>query len=302
MAAKNPQYKIGSSDKIDQIPKKFGHKDWKLIWQAPDNKSLVSKRGKPEKLQPGDMLSIPPNEKQLQEIAAKVADLNKDRDRCVKALPVIAEEKARVQRKVDALARIQADDDRFTAQIVTQLEGDLAGVKGVSQDVDVAAMLAQITVSLVKLSSLGLKAATASTEELAKINKESTKEVIKLATDTPKDVGTKELGTLKSNSTKALSYVGTAADWWDKLTSPSWWGYTYAEHKYNGKTWTEAAKMEIGQDIEEKIKEVKDGLDKRRKETQAQQNVLKAQLADCDTATAAFNKSIGDYEKQVANL
>jgi len=44
--------------------------DWPKIWNHPENRSIASKRGKPELIQPGDPFTIPPGDKEMQEYEA----------------------------------------------------------------------------------------------------------------------------------------------------------------------------------------------------------------------------------------
>lgn len=57
-------YKVKKGDTLAKIAKEFQHRKWETIWNSPENKSLVSKRKKPECIEPGDELIIPPNEKE----------------------------------------------------------------------------------------------------------------------------------------------------------------------------------------------------------------------------------------------
>ena len=64
-------YKVKKGDTLASISKQFQHRKWETIWEAPENKTLILKRKKPDAIQPGDQLTIPPNEKQQE--AAKNA-------------------------------------------------------------------------------------------------------------------------------------------------------------------------------------------------------------------------------------
>jgi len=57
-------YTIKKGDTLTEIAKKYQHRKWETIWDAPENKPLVAKRKKPQLVQPGDQITIPPNEKQ----------------------------------------------------------------------------------------------------------------------------------------------------------------------------------------------------------------------------------------------
>jgi len=64
-------YNIKKGDTLGSIAKQFQHRKWETIWNAPENKSLASKRKKPELIQSGDQLTIPANEQQQKEAKQK---------------------------------------------------------------------------------------------------------------------------------------------------------------------------------------------------------------------------------------
>lgn len=53
--------KIKPGDTISELIEKYGHKGskWPSIWDDPKNSALKAKRGKPERIQPGDVFNIP---------------------------------------------------------------------------------------------------------------------------------------------------------------------------------------------------------------------------------------------------
>ena len=91
---------IADGISIEKIAKKFGHRDWKTIWKAPENRDLVSKRREPGKIQSGDDLVIPPNEKQLKEHEDELNSLNGARDANLKLRDALRAEVARREKSV----------------------------------------------------------------------------------------------------------------------------------------------------------------------------------------------------------
>ena len=65
----NKTHKVVKNDTLIGIARKYGHKDndWTKIWNHPSNRSVASKRGKPELIQPGDIFIVPPSAKEMQE-------------------------------------------------------------------------------------------------------------------------------------------------------------------------------------------------------------------------------------------
>lgn len=53
------KHKVKSGETLSAIAKQYKVKDWKTIWEADENKALVKKRKKPEKIQAGDEVMIP---------------------------------------------------------------------------------------------------------------------------------------------------------------------------------------------------------------------------------------------------
>ena len=53
------KHKVKSGETLSVIAKKYKIKDWKTIWEAPENKDLAKKRKKPESIQAGDTVMIP---------------------------------------------------------------------------------------------------------------------------------------------------------------------------------------------------------------------------------------------------
>ena len=62
--AKPLTLKWAKGDRLERIAQKYKLKSWKPIWNHVNNRAIVKKRKKPENLQPGDVLVIPPDEKE----------------------------------------------------------------------------------------------------------------------------------------------------------------------------------------------------------------------------------------------
>ncbi len=247
-------HKVVKGDTVALIAKKYGHSDWKAVWNAKENKPLVSKRGKPENIQPGDALVIPPNDKDQKAVEVKVAALYRARDGNVHLREALTNEMDRLKHKVTIFSELITDSQQFTQKTVAELQDNLAGMKGWAKGVDVTATLLQMGVSVAKVGSLAKASTTASGEALKKLNEEAEKEVRKLATDPLKDEGVKAVGKLKDNQGMALAAVGIVADSWDKMTSPSFWADAWIKKFHEHKSWSEAVSGEVGDDIVERIK------------------------------------------------
>ena len=292
-------HKVNKGEKLEDIAKKYGHRDWKTIWKAPENKGVVSRRAKPEAIQPGDLLVIPPNEKQAKETAAKLATLQQARAGNMKLRQTLESELNRIQRKVRVFDELIQGNRESTEGIVRELERNLSGMKKWADGVDVAATLAQMGTTLVKLGGLAKQSTKVGGEALKKINEEAIKEVAGLATDPLKDASIKSVATLKSRIGTGLGYVGVVADSWGKMTSPSFWANAYV-HRKEG--FSKAMTSEIGDDIEERIRWVTAEGAKQVKRLQEQQSAIKAQLAETQSLMRECDARIKWNEQEAGKL
>ena len=73
---KSTTYKFKDGDILSQVAVNHGLKaaEWTRIWELPENKSIASKRGKPESIQPGDTFIIPPSEQALADYKKKLQE------------------------------------------------------------------------------------------------------------------------------------------------------------------------------------------------------------------------------------
>lgn len=55
-----PTYTIRQGDHLSRVALQYGFRDYKLIWDDPQNAALKQKRGNPNVLLPGDVVFIPP--------------------------------------------------------------------------------------------------------------------------------------------------------------------------------------------------------------------------------------------------
>lgn len=56
------QYRVEQGDTLASIAQDYGFRDWRRIWDHPDNVVLRAKRGSPELLCPGDVVVVPMHE------------------------------------------------------------------------------------------------------------------------------------------------------------------------------------------------------------------------------------------------
>ncbi|MEN1678586.1 MAG: LysM domain-containing protein [Planctomycetota bacterium] len=303
--AKTPtkqRHTVKKGDTLESIAKKYGHKQWKAIWNDPENKKVVRKRGEPQKIEPGDVLVIPLTDKQKKEVQKKLDALHEDRDTQIKLLEVIDGEGARIDAKIKRYDQLIKSHQDATGKIVAQLNGDLKGMKKWGSGVDVAANLINLGRGLAKLGKTAYDASKASGEALKKINEEGLKQVIDMKKGQAKDLGVMAAKSMKDNESQTAAAIGILADSYSKMTSPSFWANTWVQMTQNGKSWSEAVTMEVGDDIKQRIAEVKAQSNKLLKTLQDRKADEQSRKKQLPKDAAAAQQRIKLIEQEVAEL
>lgn len=283
-------HKVAKGDTLDAIAKKYRSTS-KDIWAFAENKALVSKRGKPEAIQPGDAIAIPPDKKEAKEREKKLLEFNRGRDSNAALRATLVAEQARFERRVKVYKELVTYNRTTTDKIVSELNGTLGQMKNWAAGVDVTATLANIAVSITKIAGLGWKSARASGEALEKVNKEALQELIDMHKGLAEEGAVKAAATMKDRTGTAMGYVGVLAESWDRMTSPSFWAYA-AVKKMEGKTWDEAASADVGDEIEERIRQV-------RGQGAEQEAKLLRQIDDCVAAAKLNDKLLRECETRI---
>jgi hypothetical protein len=297
----NQTHKVNKGESLRVIAKKYGHNDWKTIWKAPENRTIVSKRSKPENIAAGDMLVIPPNQRQLKENAAKLLSLNQARDAVLKVWGGLKNDVGRLEKSIKVYDDLIKGSRETTQQVINQLERNLNSIRKLAIKVDVAKFFVDMGRTLGTLVGIGYKAIKASGEALKELNKEALHEAVHLATDPLEKVTVKAVSTLKDRDRKPLAFLGILADSYEKMTSPSFWAYTIVQ-KAEGKSWSDAVTTEIGDDIEERIKWVVAQGAKNINQLQADQNAQRARLAEKQPLIRECEARLKWHEQQAREL
>jgi hypothetical protein len=269
-------YKVKKGDTLTSIAKQFGHRKWETIWNAADNKSLVSKRKKPEAIEPGDQLTIPPNEAKRKQAENLQQSLDDHVSRLTRQLKI-----------TDELIKYERE---ATEKIVKDLEDNLKNMKKWSKGVDAAATVATALVDLRKsigeAAKLGKKAIGANEKELKDILKEATKGSKDLAKDQAKDQLTETAAKLleehKEDSNEVVAFAGCMADAYEKYLLPSFWAGTITQ-MMDGKSWSDAVSTDLAEELEDRIKSIKAESAQRLKQFEAKRNLLAGQLQQSKT-------------------
>ncbi len=236
------EYKFKKGDSLDDIAKKHGLKDGNVIWKFPENKAVASKRGKPDQLQAGDTLVLPPSEREI-----KAAH-----DRTAKALAAVDGELARTKHKLAVIDKLINESNANYLDIVKQLNADKAQIKNAGDAADAAAMLASMGKSLATITVKGAATAKLTAAELEKLNKELLSECKSMVGDPLQTGVAKALAGCLNSSNSASIFVGALGDSFDKMTSPSFWAST-ATQLLAGKGWSEAVTTNVADEIDDQI-------------------------------------------------
>lgn len=146
-----PQVKWTKDSSLDDIAKTYGRKDGMMIWKHSVNKDLVRKRKKPENLQPGDVLTIPPSEAEEKEVKAEIEKWNKTKRATVAMVEVLEDKIKDIETQieayykiVDTLNRKKFDTDTdaekrklvdLVSSTVVMIEKGLSGVGSLKPDI-----------------------------------------------------------------------------------------------------------------------------------------------------------------------
>lgn len=251
-----PVHTVAKGDTLSGISKKYGHKHWKDVWDAKENKAIASKRKQPEAIQPGDTLVIPYTAKEISAMSQLAVEYQEavmwENDLIVE----LDDRKKRYERTVKGLESTIKSSVKLHKALVNELKKAASGAKKWGQGVDVAATVINITRGLTKLTAKGYKAMAMEGDELIKANKEMQKSALKFAYGPLKKPVAKGVGghlsDANNNYNMAGAAVGIVLESYVKMTSPSFWGWTYVRLK-EGDSWSDAVTYDFQQDCANKI-------------------------------------------------
>jgi len=132
MASKPETHVVKKNDSLSKIAKQYDFSNWKDIWEHKLNKDLVSTRKKPEKIQPGDKVMIPPNPKAEEEMARLelvLEKLRKLREESEKGFDAMEED---LEKQYEDLQAYGEKLD-FAATILTAFVGAAFAVKDLAK-------------------------------------------------------------------------------------------------------------------------------------------------------------------------
>jgi LysM repeat protein len=204
------KHTVRKGETLIKIAKSYGIADWKAIFDAPENAKLKKERKKPEAIQPGDVLVIPPSPvdpKLVKDLAAAEKSL------------------------LAAIARRDSLRKEFQASITqakSEIKSAAAKYKRTSQAVDAAAMVIMIHKDLAKMTYDSSKVLKGMMESEA-FQKEAIKTTMMWKVDVIGPALLEIFGKLDDQSGKVRVAVVSLAKSFFDLTSPSFWGKVFVK-------------------------------------------------------------------------
>ena len=291
MAIALKMHKVVKGETLNAIAKKYGLSDSKAIWNAKDNQQIVSRRKKPEGLQPGDVLTIPPTDKQLKENADKLAAAKQMLAANVALQEVLTKRISRAAHFFETLYTLTQKSVADMAKQAAQIEADVNSAKNMALLVDTGVeMMKEWFDKRGNIAEIGAKGTKEGIKAFTDLIKDEIGDAIKEKVD---DAITKSaIDAMKKSRIPALEAVAELTEMknqvWDNLGSPGFWMYTAAEAASKEKL-TPLISKEIGSDLLArlaKVQQVHDkhihGLYELRKSTKAQMLALVALKKGCD--------------------
>ncbi len=299
------KYTMRKGDKLEVVARKLGHRDWKPIWAAPGNRQLAGKRGKPEHLQPGDVLDIPPNEAELRaqalQRASTAAALATER----MLVDVLAKEAIRLPKVIllyEAMIEIKRS---YTEETLAELDATAKGIAGLSDSIDAVATFARLGVDLGKLAKGAHGTLSLRGDALRQANDALGQETLKLMRGPLEDAALDAAESLKGQTRRELQALEDLLrpPWGDDFSAPSSWANSVAQRLATGKSfWDHRRTTDLGNDI----RAAQDGFAKGTQQDIARIRKrlveLRAQAAEVQKRLAASRLRVRAHEATAASI
>ena len=225
-APASKRHKLKPGENLSRIASKHGLKNWKGIWDAKGNSKLKSKRKKPELLQPGDILVIPPSPEMLKRAQSNHA-------KALKAhVARIDERSANARRTMDMLIKARQSAQKTINELHKSNAEIYKAAVARAETIDNVQMVLDAKRSAVRLAKHLYRGMKMAGEELAKHNRELRKELVK-------DLGKKNAelfwGLLPEEKVAmrtdpaVLAAGKIVVDSLFKITSVSYWDWTITQ-------------------------------------------------------------------------
>ena len=251
-----PVHKVVKGDTLSGISKKYGHKHWKDVWDAKENKAIVSKRKEPRSIQPGDTLIIPFTAKEISVMSQLAVEYQETVMWEAELISELDDRKKKYERTIKGLENTVKSSNKLHKALVGELKKAAAGAKKWGQGVDVAATVINITRGLTKMTAKGYKTLAMEGDELIKANKEMQKSALKFAYGPLKKPVAKGVGghltDANNNYQMAVAAGGIVLESYAEMMSPSFWAWKYVRLR-EGDSWSDAVTYDFQKDCANKI-------------------------------------------------
>jgi hypothetical protein len=297
-------YTVVKGDTIETIARKHKLRDGKMLWHAPENKDLVGRRKKPENLQPGDKVAVPPTEKERKEAAARLTALTRSRDANLKLRDMLCKDVARRSQSFNAMVSLMTTSRRTKNDLVNKLEDDIRSMQNIALGVDTAAaFVRELLGSVLKLAKLGKAVASASGAELLKISREAASQIADVAKEKAGDAATEmAIERLKEDDTKdVVATVMKINDTWDLIQQPSFWAQATTQ-LMQGKSLTQAVKGEVGDDLRERSRVIENLHSRHDHQLREATRCIKAKMLENAKLLKECQARIQSLEEQIKAL
>lgn len=292
------EHTVKKGEKVQSIPKKHGHRDWKTIWNHKNNKKLAGLRKKPEQLQAGDKLFIPPSDEETENRMAALVTLQvqvQTEKELQKALSNVVARSKQVILLQDKYAKKEIETVK---ELVSRFQQEIRSINNVALGVDMAQALLLLKADVSKMIGKGAKSTAQMTvKEIAKHNDEigaiAGKAISGVNTTVIKTIGSAH----KKSSNTIVSLLGSAIDVWNKATSISYWSHTIVQVA-NGKSLTEAMKADIGDELKASIKQAVNDSNKRLKSISNIKKSNQAKVTEIEQVIKASVSRLAPLEKE----
>ncbi len=251
-----PVHKVAKGDTLSGISKRYGHKHWKDVWDAKENKAIVSKRKEPRSIQSGDTIIIPFTAKEISVMTQLAIEYQEAVMWESQLIAELDDRKKKYERTIKGLENTVKSSTKLHKALVGELKKAAAGAKKWGQGVDRAAFVINMNRALAKMTAKGYKAMAMEGDELVKANKEMLNSSLKFASGPLKKPVAKGVGghltDANNNYNMAGAAVGIVLKSYVKMTSPTFWAWTYLRLQ-EGDSWSDAVTYDFQKDCANKI-------------------------------------------------
>lgn len=218
------KYTVRKGDNLDQIARGHGYSSWRVIHDCEFNASFKRQRPNPDKIFPGDIVTLPPKARNV------VSALRKSNNMLIEAKSKLIE---------------GANQD------IQEINNSFKKVKSWGDGVDAAASVIMILKDLGQLAYKGMKAIKLDGEQLKRMNEQLAKDVLGNSHEKVYDAGMQVYSKADMDNNIVTAATQIIIKSYFDMTSPSFWANTIT-NLMNGMNWSEAVTTKP-EDVRDKV-------------------------------------------------